>query len=196
MPVGATRVDGQCTGELVIQGANLAYEDIISDEGLLLIAAWTRDGHTQQEIHQHLGISQQTWYNWRKKSKKQKGDPLGNALRKGKDVVDFQVENALLKAALGYQTKTVKTIIGPIDENGNRKVKTETTVSEVGPNTTACLAWLNNRKPDAWRRNRDNTFEYEDKQSGITINIVKGNGNSSQVQADADADDSWDDSDS
>ena len=57
---------------------------------------------------------------------------------------------------------------------GHAVSRIEKEETEVGPNTTACLAWLNNRKPEQWRRNRDNFAEYEDKQSGITINIIKG----------------------
>lgn len=177
-------------GELLKEDKKFTYEDIVSDEGLLLIAAWTRDGMNQQMIIARLGINQQTWYNWRKKSEKVDGDPIGQALRKGKEMIDYEVENALLKAALGYKTSTVKTVMGPPDKNGNREVRVERVETEVGPNTTACLAWLNNRKPDSWRRNRDNVIEYEDKKAGITINIVKG---TSQSGNDESNDDDWED---
>lgn len=174
-------------GELSGENKKFTFDDIISEEGLILVAAWTRDGMTQQMIIKRLGINQQTWYNWRKKSEQIKGDPIGKALRRGKEVIDYQVENALLKAALGYRTVTVKTVTGPVDKNGNRETRIERTESETGPNTTACLAWLNNRKPDSWRRNRDNILEYDDKQTGITINIVKGQ------QSNDDTEEGWDD---
>lgn len=167
-------VKQRSSGDLRNEKKTFSYEDVTSEEGLLLVAAWTRDGWTQQDIFKHLGLSQEGWYRWRRKSEATEGDPIGTALRKGKEFIDYQVENALLKAALGYKTVTVKTVMGPPDKNGNREVRVERTESETGPNTTACLAWLNNRKPDAWRRNRDNVLEYEDRKSGITINIVKG----------------------
>ena len=66
-----------------------------------------------------------------------------------------------------------------------REVKVEKTISETGPNTTACLAWLNNRKPEQWKRNRDNDMVLDDKNSGITINIVKSG------KDDDDNDESW-----
>lgn len=162
--------------QLSTKNKKFTYDDVMSEEGLLLIAAWTRDGMTQQQIIGRLGISQQVWYNWRKKSAKQPNDPISTALRKGKEIVDYEVENALFRAAVGYRKVTTKVVVGPVGKNGKREVKKEKIVEEVGPNTTACLAWLNNRKPNDWKRNRDNVLEYEDKQSGVTINIVKGQG--------------------
>lgn len=148
----------------------LTKEDVLTEEGLILIQCLVRDGMSMDAVAKTLGISPQTFWLWRQKYKE-----LQDACIKGKQLVDYQVENALLKSALGYKTTTVKTIINNSpDKNGNREVKVEKTETEVGPNTTACLAWLNNRKPEQWRRNRDNVMEYEDKKSGITINIVKG----------------------
>lgn len=152
----------------------VTYDEITSKEGLILLAAWTRDGIKQIDIIKRLGITQQTWQNWKRKSEQDYDDPIGTALSKGKELIDYQVENALLKAALGYKSITTKTIIGPPDKDGTCQVRTERTETTVGPNHTACLAWLNNRRPDKWRRNRDNMLEYEDQKHGITINIVKG----------------------
>lgn len=147
----------------------LTKEDILTDEGLLLVECLVRDGLTMNAVAEKLGITPQTFWLWR-----QKYEQLENACRQGKQLVDYKVENALLKAALGYKTETVKTVIGPPDTNGNREVRVEKTQTETGPNVTACLAWLNNRKPEQWRRNRDATLELEDEKSGITINIIKG----------------------
>lgn len=188
MPVETINNNIENTGGLLATNGKVTYQDVVSEEGLILLAAWTRDGLTQQMIHQRLGVSQQTWYSWRKKSEQAENDPIGEALKKGKEIVDYQVENAMLKAALGYQTKTVKVVTGPPDKNGNRKVRKEKIITEVGPNVTACLAWLNNRKPDRWRRNRDNVLEYDDKQSGITINIVKGQAEHTDADSDWEGD--------
>lgn len=148
----------------------LTKEDVLSEEGLILIQCMTRDGMYKKDIAEMFGIKVQTFWLW-----EQKHPELAEALKRGKALVDYQVENALLRAALGYKTVTVKTIteMKP-DGQGNRTSRIERTESEVGPNTTACLAWLNNRKPEQWRRNRDNFAELEDKKSGITINIIKG----------------------
>ena len=66
------------------------------------------------------------------------------------------VENALLKAALGYEYDEVKETV-----NG-----TETTTKYAQPNTTALIFWLKNRKPKEWRDKQ----EHEHSGSlGVTI---------------------------
>lgn len=35
------------------------------------------------------------------------------------------------------------------------------------------IMWLCNRKPEQWKRNRDNAFELSDEENRITVNIVK-----------------------
>lgn len=153
----------------VSRGRSLTLDDLLTEEGLLLVECLVRDGMTLQDVARTLGITNQTFFTWR-----QKYPQLEEACKKGKDLVDYKVENALLKAALGY-TKTKSTVyIGATKANRNREVGGETVTEEVGPSVTACLAWLNNRKPEQWRRNRDNFMELEDKPSGITINIIKG----------------------
>lgn len=150
----------------------LTREDVLSEEGLLLVQCMTRDGMTMDAIAKTIGVTVQALCRWKKANKK-----LNDAFLKGRQIVDYQVENALLRAALGYKTESVKTIMSvEPNKEGNRTVKVEKTITETGPSVTACLAWLNNRKPEQWRRNRDNVIEFEDKKAGITINIVKGAG--------------------
>lgn len=158
----------------------LTKSDVLSEDGLFLIQCMVRDGMSMDAIAKALGISPQTFWTWRQKS-----EALRDACARGKRLVDYEVENALLKAALGYKVETVKVITSRApNANGNRTVKVEKTVTETGPNVTACLAWLNNRKPDQWRKNRDSVLEYEDNKSGITINIVKGSGEQSDEDED------------
>lgn len=152
----------------------------LTEDNLLLLEAWARDGFTLDEIARKIGIARPTLNRWRK------GFPqIEKALSKGKEVVDYMVENALLKSALGFSYTETKTYIGYPDKNGNRKTRKEITETVVPPNVTACMAWLNNRKPDQWKRNRDNTLTTEDKDNNITINIIKKG--REEVE-----DDSWD----
>ena len=74
------------------------YQEWIADEGLLLIEGWARDGLTDEQIAHNMGIGIRTLYVW-----KDKYPQILQALKRGKEVVDRQVENALLKRALGYQ---------------------------------------------------------------------------------------------
>lgn len=90
---------------------------------------------------------------------KKKYSDISDTLKKGKEVVDRQVENALLKRALGYEYDEVK-------EKYEGGVLTERTVTRkmVVPDTTAQIFWLKNRKPEDWRDKRtvDSKPEYED----------------------------------
>jgi transposase-like protein len=113
------------------------YEEWLTEEGLLLIEGWARDGLTDEQISHNMGINPSTLYDWKKKHPK-----ISEALKRGKEVVDRQVENALLKKALGYRYDEV------VYEDG-KEVRRIT--KEVQPDTTALIFWLKNRKPAEWR---------------------------------------------
>ena len=124
------------------------YEYWLTPEGLLKLEGWARDGLTDEQIAQNIRISRETLYAWKKKY-----PDISDALKRGKEIVDRQVENALLKRALGYEYEEVK-------KKFECGVMTERTVTkkEVIPDTTAQIFWLKNRKPDKWRDKPD----YED----------------------------------
>lgn len=71
------------------------YEYWLTEDGLLLLTAWARDGLTDDQIANNIGINVKTLWIW-----KNTYSPIGNALKKGKEIIDIQVENALLKKAL------------------------------------------------------------------------------------------------
>ncbi len=125
------------------------YHDWITEEGLLKIEGWARDGLTDEQIAYNIGITRTTLYDW-----KNKYPDISNALKRGKEVIDRQVENALLKRALGYEYEEVKQIIEK-DENGKDRKRIEKTIKHVAPDTTAQIFWLKNRKPHEWRDKRD-----------------------------------------
>ena len=112
------------------------YEYWLTPEGLLKIEGWARDGLTDEQIANSMGVNKATLYRW-----KEKYCDICNALKRGKEVVDRQVENALLKRALGYTYEEITY------EGG---VETKRVVKEVVPDTTAQIFWLKNRKREAW----------------------------------------------
>lgn len=120
------------------------YHEWITDEGLLKIEGWARDGLTDEQIAHNIGIAVSTLGNW-------KNEYVGimESLKKGKEVIDRQVENALLKRALGYsyvETKKEETDMG---------IKVTETTKEVIPDTTAQIFWLKNRKSVEWRDRKE-----------------------------------------
>lgn len=87
------------------------YEYWLSPEGLLKLEGWARDGLTDEQIAHNIGVSRKTLSEWKVKY----GD-IGDTLKKGKEIVDLQVENALLKRALGYSYQEDKYISVPMEE--------------------------------------------------------------------------------
>src|SRR5690625_714203 len=117
------------------------YHEWITPEGLVKIEGWARDGLTNEQIAQNIGINPDTLYNWIKRFPE-----ISESLKTGKEVVDRQVENALLKRALGYTYDEVTYEYG---EEVKRVTK------EVSPDTTAQIFWLKNRKPEVWRDRKE-----------------------------------------
>lgn len=132
------------------------YQNWIEPDGLLKIEGWARDGLTNEQIAGNMGISRETLNQWSKKY-----PDISDALKKGKEVVDRQVENALLKRALGYKYEEKKVEKGP---DGS---KTTVTIKEVTPDVTAQIFWLKNRKPEQWRDKRD--VEHSGEIGGVVI---------------------------
>lgn len=64
----------------------------MTEEGLLQLEAWARDGLTDEQIAANMGIGYSTLQTW-----KSKYQDIQDTLKRGKDVIDIQVENALLK---------------------------------------------------------------------------------------------------
>ncbi|MGR8822483.1 helix-turn-helix domain-containing protein [Leuconostoc citreum] len=71
----------------------------LTDEGLIRIQGWARDGLTDEQISHNMGISRETLNVWRKKY-----PDISDTLKRGKEVVDREVENALLEKAVGGDT--------------------------------------------------------------------------------------------
>ena len=120
-------------------------------EKLILVECWARDGLTDEQISNNLGISTTTFYEYKKNYPE-----FSESLKRGKEIVDYEVENALLKRALGYEFEE-KTYETRWDENQGRfrEVLTKKVRKEVVPDTTAKIYWLNNRKPKQWRNKRN-----------------------------------------
>ena len=137
------------------------FQKWIEPEGLLKIEGWARDGLTDEQIAYNMGIVPSTLYSWQNRFRE-----ITEALKKGKEVVDRQVENALLKRALGYAyNETTQEICEDPESGGLKMQKTKIVTKEVAPDTTAQIFWLKNRKPHDWRDKRD-----LDVSGGVNVN--------------------------
>lgn len=134
------------------------YTEWLTEEGLLRIRGWATDGLTDEQIAVNVGVAYSTLRAWRDKY-----PAISAALKKGKEVVDREVESALFQKAIGSKEtiqKAMKIKESVFNEEG-RKVKESEKIIYVDevvmipPDTTAQIFWLKNRKPSEWRDKRD-----------------------------------------
>lgn len=134
-----------------------------------MIEGWARDGLTDEQIAKNMGIAPKTLYRW-----KEEHCQICQSLKSGKEVVDRQVENALLKRALGYKYKeTTKELVVDKETGSSRLVVTKVVEKEVVPDTTAQIFWLKNRKPEEWRDKRSVEEKIEFENDGF-LEALKG----------------------
>ena len=119
------------------------FDEWLEKDSLVKIEAWARDGLTDEQIAHNMGISRSTLYEWKKKY-----SSISDALKRGKEVVDIEVENSLLKKALGYEYEEYKEVQKVID--GKKYHEKILIKRHCPPDTTAIIFWLKNRKPDIW----------------------------------------------
>lgn len=122
---------------------------------LFLIEHWVKDGITDEQIAKRLKIAYSTFRLYIKKHPE-----LSAALKKSKEIVDYEVEESLYKKCIGHYAKEGKAFKCKeiyYDDDGNRCERETVRVVEVDvfipPDTMAIAIWLNNRRPDRWRRN-------------------------------------------
>lgn len=71
----------------------------LEKDNLILLNGWKRNGLTDEQIAENMGISRRTFYNWRNKYPQ-----LEKVTKLGKEHANFAVENALFKKAIGGNT--------------------------------------------------------------------------------------------
>ena len=123
---------------------NGKFQQWITEEGLLKLQGWARDGLTNIQIAHNCGVTENTFYRWQRSYPE-----IAEAVAKGKEVIDIQVENALLKRALGYEAEETKTYAKK-DKGGNTQTHVEKIKKHIPGDTTAMIFWLKNRKAKEW----------------------------------------------
>lgn len=133
-------------------------DEWLEKDKLILLEGWARDGLTYEQISNNMGIDTSTLWDWRKKDAN-----ISNALKKGREVVDFEVENALYKKCLGYNAllkKTFKLKRVEYNPDGKKIKEYEELVDgydevHIPADTTAQIFWLKNRRKEQWREKQE-----------------------------------------
>ena len=114
----------------------------LSEEGLILIAGWRRQGVSLTDIaEKYVGVSKTAWWGWYRES-----EDLRKACAVSLDVANSDVENALFRRATGYYYEE------EVHELVEGEIRlTKVYKKHVPPDVKAILAWLYNRLPNRWR---------------------------------------------
>lgn len=112
-------------------------EFYLTEDGKHLLRGWVRSGATNRDVAKAMGVHINTLLKWLKKY-----PALKDLMTRTKEVVDYEVEAALYKAAVGQNIKILRT---------NQDGKTYECYEYIPPNVTAQIFWLKNRMPKYWR---------------------------------------------
>ncbi|HDA2454698.1 TPA: helix-turn-helix domain-containing protein [Staphylococcus aureus] len=129
------------------------YEKLDIVNKLGLVEGWKRDGLTDEQIARNLGVFKHTLIKW----KKNIPDFL-DAIKKGKEVSDYELENALHKRAVGYYYE---------EETVTNKGEVVKIKKYEHANPTSLIFALKNRLPHKYR----DKVEQEITNRNIEINI-------------------------
>ncbi|MGN1176217.1 MAG: helix-turn-helix domain-containing protein [Roseburia sp.] len=171
---------------------NCIATDWLEEDHLMLLECWARDGYTYQDIANRIGIDVSTLKVWRAKY-----PDIEKALKTGREIIDYRVENALLKSALGYRTKETK-VITVMQHGRVIETRRETTEKEMAPNVSAAQCWLYNRLPKKWRNmnSRSSILEEIDEDTSIHVTVTRaspGNKQNADTTQDSEEDEEWQD---
>lgn len=115
-----------------------------------------RQGATDEEIAADLGVCVRTLYRYANRYPE-----FSHALKIGKQAPDDRVERSLYARACGYETTDIKQRYEYREDEQGKEVRVliseEVVTKQVGPDTTAGIFWLKNRRPDAWRDRKEFT---------------------------------------
>ncbi len=111
-----------------------------------LVEKWARTGLTEDQIAKNLGISRSTMTDY-----KNRYPGILATLKRGREVCVAEIENALVKRALGFEYEEVKTYIK--DEGGRIVKYTEKTRKYLAPDVGVCAILLKNKDRGNWSDN-------------------------------------------
>ena len=125
--------------------ATAKYKEWLDPDKLILLQGWRRDGLNYEQIASNMGVRVKTLYNWCYEHKE-----IKEAIKKGEEVCVYEVENALYKAAVGYdvvETEQVETR----HPDGMVITQERTKKRHIPPQIGAICFILKNRRSSKWQ---------------------------------------------
>lgn len=79
------------------------YKTWLEPDNLTKLKGWARDGLKDTQIAKNMGINVSTLYSWKNRYKE-----ISEALKKGKEVVDYEIENSLISTMKKHTVTTTQ----------------------------------------------------------------------------------------
>lgn len=123
------------------------YEKWITEDGLLLLKGWARDGLTDEEIARKMHISPSTFYDWQKKYSE-----ISEAIKKGREPVNVVLEDTAIERATTWRTVKEVTKEPRLDrQTGKVEMAVVREVEKrVPPDSTLLIFLMKNRMKDKY----------------------------------------------
>jgi len=115
-------------------------------EYCLAVEYMARTGMTEQEIADRIGVAMSTISLWKVEHKE-----FSDALKRGKEEPDDEVERSLYARATGYSFESEKIITVSDGNLRGAHVERIPIIEHCPPDVTAQIFWLKNRRPKDWR---------------------------------------------
>lgn len=132
------------------RGRKSAYEIYIKPR-FSEISEWLKNGATEKQIYENLGVSRNCFYKYKKEK-----EEFGELLKNGRKSLVLQLRGALVKKALGF-SYVEKKIIKSRDMMGEPFTeRIEETVKQSLPDVAALNLCLKNYDSDEWANDPQN----------------------------------------
>jgi len=118
----------------------------MNDEKLTLVEGWKRDGLSDEQVAKNLGVCVATVQDWKKKY-----SSFLEAIKKGKEVSDYELENQLHRRAMGYEYEEKEVTVNKQKESTIVKK----TIKQMPPDTVALIFSLKNKLPMKYKDKQD-----------------------------------------
>lgn len=142
----------------------------LTEDGLLQIEAWARDGYSFEQIAKNIGIGESTFYSWKSKHKE-----IQDAIKKGQAPVLVKLEDAMFRRC-EWTTVTEKKVEKVVDPVTNEVTYLRITEQEkvIPPDTTMMIFIAKNRMPEKYKdKPVELSHHIEDKHNAL-IEAIKG----------------------
>lgn len=126
-------------------GCKGKYSEWITEDGLLTVKGWARDGFSNDQIADRIGVNVATIYDWMNRFPN-----FSNAIKKGREPVAEKIEDSFYsKCEWQEYEETREEIIKHPDGSETKKIVRVR--HPVPPDTAALIFALKNLKPNKWR---------------------------------------------